>query len=51
MKKIFRAWLIGIFIFAIIASCIVGIESAVFGLFLLPFLIVVIFLILLGRLK
>jgi len=41
MQKIFKIWLICIFILALIASFLVGIESTIFGLLLLPLLIVV----------
>jgi len=41
MQKIFRIWLICIFILALIASFMVGIESTIFGFLLLPLLIVV----------
>jgi hypothetical protein len=41
MQKIFRIWLSCIFILALIASFLVGIKSTIFGLLLLPLMIVV----------
>jgi len=51
MQKIFKFWFIGIFILAIIASFIVGVESTIFGLLLLPLIIVLGVIIVLGYLK
>jgi len=48
MQKIFRLWLIFILILAVIASFIVGIESAFFGLMLLPLIAIVTIIIILG---
>ncbi len=51
MQKIFKFWFIGIFTLAIIASFIVGVESTIFGLLLLPLIIVLGVIIVLGYLK
>lgn len=48
MQKIFKIWLIGIFILALIATLIVDISSAFFGFLLLPILCVTAILIVLG---
>jgi len=48
MQKIFKTWVTFIFIFALIASFIVGIESNIFGFFLLPLLGILLFLIVFG---
>jgi hypothetical protein len=51
MQKIFKAWLIVIFVLALIASYLVGIESTIFGILLLPLLIVVGIIIIFGSTK
>jgi len=51
MQKIFKFWFIGMLILAIIASFIVDIESPIFGLLLLPLIIVLTAIIILGYVK
>ena len=51
MQKVFRVWLICIFVLALIASFLVGIESTIFGLLLLPLLIVLGIILIFGSSK
>jgi len=51
MQKIFKIWLIFIFILALIASLIVDIESLFFGFLLLPLLIITAALIIFGYVR
>ena len=51
MYTIFKIWLIAIFILALIASVLVGIESTLFGVVLLPLLFVTGAIIILGYAK
>jgi len=48
MQKVIKVWLIVIFILAIIASFIVKIESLIFGVLLLPLIIILAIIIILG---
>ena len=51
MQKIFRVWLILIFILALVAAFIVDIKSLFFGFLLLPVLIITAALIIFGYVK
>ena len=51
MQRIFKTWLIVILILSIIASFLVGIESTIFGLMLLPLILVMSIILILGYLK
>jgi len=51
MQKIFRIWMIVIFILALIAAFIVDIQSPFFGFVLLPLIIVTGAIIALGSVK
>jgi len=51
MQKIFRIWMIGIFILALIAALIVDKGSVFFGFLILPVLIITTIIIIFGSLR
>lgn len=51
MQKVFRIWIICIFILALIAAFLVDFESIFFGFILLPMIIILAIIIILGFLR
>ncbi len=50
MQRIIKGWLIALLILALIASYLIGIESLIFGVLLLPLIIILAIIIILGYL-
>ena len=48
MQKLFKIWLIVIIALAVIASFIIGVESAFFGFVLIPTILIASFILILG---